>query len=300
MQGQLRFTLSALALSFFSCVPTAFGSDVYVDDSLAIYDYTPGGSQTTFSNLAGNSVLQMAFDSSGNLFAAARDNNALYEYAPDGTRSTFASLTGPYGLAIDSLGNIYTGAAFGGTLERFTAGVGTPIATGQGIQSLTTDGTFIYDNDSTHNIYQFTSTGTRTTYATGAPSGFGIAIDALGRVYVGDWINFTIDRYTPGSGWSTFGSLPTNQLSTSLAFDASGNLYADEVANGTSNCCVQNVYKFDSAGNRTTFATGLYNPYGLAIQQSQAAIPEPASVGLIAGGGLLFLVRRLRRGELGE
>src|SRR5437879_3480659 len=69
---------------------------LYVTDGLAVYSYTDAGVRSTFSNQAGSTVLGMAFDANGNLYAAARDNNAIYEYSPGGVRSTFATVNSPY------------------------------------------------------------------------------------------------------------------------------------------------------------------------------------------------------------
>src|ERR1700704_330606 len=100
---------------------TALASNIYVNDGTAIYSYTPAGVRTVFSNQPGSTVLQMAFDGAGNLFAAARDKNAIYEYSSAGVRSTFATVSSPYGLAIDSSGNVYT-AANSGTIMKYTPG----------------------------------------------------------------------------------------------------------------------------------------------------------------------------------
>jgi DNA-binding beta-propeller fold protein YncE len=61
----------------------------------------------------------LAFDSSGNLYAANFDNT-ITRFAPDGTPSLFANsgLNNPAGLAFDSSGNLYV-ANVDNTIEEF-------------------------------------------------------------------------------------------------------------------------------------------------------------------------------------
>jgi hypothetical protein len=68
-----------------------------------IYEFTPGGAQSTFASGL-SSPAGLAFDSAGNLFEAERGpdafNGSINEFTPDGAQSIFASgLSGPYGLA---------------------------------------------------------------------------------------------------------------------------------------------------------------------------------------------------------
>jgi hypothetical protein len=51
-----------------------------------------------------------------------------------------------------------------------------------------------------------------------------------------------------------------------------------------------NIYEFTPGGAQTTFASGLSYPAGLAFQ----TVPEPSALGLLAVGAAAFLVRRHR------
>ena len=205
-------------------------------------------------------------------------------------------MNGPYGIAIDGAGDIFTGANFGSMIMEYTpAGVGSVFATGVGVQDLAFDSTGdLLDFDGSGNIYAFAPNGTKTVYAANAPQGFGMTVDSAGDVYADDWTQNTIDKYTPGSGWSVFGTMPDGQLATGLALDSSGDLFATEVVNGISNCCNQSVYEFTPAGVRSTFATGLYTPFGIAIMDASsatpAATPEPESLGWLTGAVMLLFV----------
>jgi DNA-binding beta-propeller fold protein YncE len=55
----------------------------------SIYKFAPDGTRTTFAT--GLDPIGLAFDGSGNLFAADYGSDTIYKYMPDGTRSTFAS-----------------------------------------------------------------------------------------------------------------------------------------------------------------------------------------------------------------
>jgi hypothetical protein len=61
----------------------------------------------------------------------------------------------------------------------------------------------------------------------------------------------TIYKFTPGGVQSTFGSVPGQAFG--LAFDAAGNLYAGNGANGP---IVTAIYEFAPDGTRTLFADG--------------------------------------------
>src|SRR5713101_2695245 len=69
----------------------AIPGDLYESDlgSGNIYEFTPVGTRSTFASGL-NGPTGLAFDSSGNLFAADNSGN-IYEFTPGGTRSTFAS-----------------------------------------------------------------------------------------------------------------------------------------------------------------------------------------------------------------
>ena len=75
--------------------------DLYESDygSGNIYEFTPGGTRSTFASGLSN-PLGLAFNSAGNLFEADASSGNIFEFAPDGTQSTFASrLVSPTWLA---------------------------------------------------------------------------------------------------------------------------------------------------------------------------------------------------------
>ena len=59
-----------------------------------------------------------------------------------------------------------------------------------------------------------------------------------------------------------------------------------------------NIYEFTPGGTRSTFASGLNGPFGLALQSVTLPIPEPSALGLLAvgiGGLSVPLVVRRRK-----
>ncbi len=63
---------------------------VSVYSSGNIYEYTPGGAQSTFAS-APTTSQQLAFNSAGDLFEANASSDNIYEFTPGGVQSTFAS-----------------------------------------------------------------------------------------------------------------------------------------------------------------------------------------------------------------
>src|SRR5882724_85375 len=82
-------TLGAMAAALVPIGANANPGDLYVTDQGGgqVYQYTPGGTQSTFAT--GLTPLGLAFDSSGNLFVAA-GNGTILKFT-GGVQSTFAT-----------------------------------------------------------------------------------------------------------------------------------------------------------------------------------------------------------------
>ena len=66
-----------------------------------IYEFTPGGVQTTFASGL-NAPDGLAFNRAGDLFVVSAGLNNIYEYTPGGAQTTFAyGLSNPAGLAFE-------------------------------------------------------------------------------------------------------------------------------------------------------------------------------------------------------
>ena len=206
-----------------------------------IYQYNPGGVQSTFA--AGLSRPRgVAFDHSGNLFVVTNTLDSvsgtfqpsIVKITPDGVQSTFATISGDFfgqGLAIDSSGNIFV-----------MAGDDTsPVAAST--------------------IYEFTPDGVQSTFGTVPGQGFALAFDTAGNLFAADVVDRTIYEFAPDGTRSVFvgaDGFPPDEGPIGLAFDRFGNLF---VSTGVA------VLKFTPDGEGTPFATDLDNARGLAFDR---------------------------------
>lgn len=214
------------------------------------------GGQATASSLYDPNGI--AFDAVGNLYVS--EPNKIRKINTSGIISTIAGSTGGYSgdgglainaklnssaIAIDNLGNIYSADFYHHVVRKInTSGIITTFA-GNSSQGYSGDG------------------GLATNAELNSP--YGLAVDALGNLYIADTDNNRIRKVsTTGiittvagigtQGYSGDGSIATGAELHSphgITFDNNGNLY---IADWNNNC----VRMVDSTGIITTFAgTGL-------------------------------------------
>jgi hypothetical protein len=242
-------------------------NNVYVADSYnqTIRKVTPAGVVTTLAGLAGtagsvdgpgsrarfNGPQSVAVDAAGNVYVADSSNSAIRKITPAGVVSTLAGKLGvsgtndaasgaaarfnqPYGVALDTNGNVYVADTFNETIRKITPGGAVTTLAGLPGSSGTTDGTNsaarfnlpcsvavdggdnVYVADFRNNtIRQVSPAGVVITLAgsagnlgsangTGSGARFyqprGVAADRNGNVYVADSYNSTIRKVTtPGA-----------------------------------------------------------------------------------------------------
>lgn len=182
-----------------------------------------------------NLPTSMVKDAAGNFYVADRDNNRIRKVTPAGVVTTFAgsgtagftngtgtaaSFNQPYALAIDASDNLYVGDRLNYAIRKITpAGVVTTLA-GNGTSGMV---------DATGSAARFSEP-------------IGLAADAAGNIFVGDYFNNRIRKITPAGVVTTFaGSGPGMVDGTGtaaafnnpfgLAFDAAGNLYVSDSHN---------------------------------------------------------------------
>ena len=179
----------------------------------------------------------VAVDSAGNVYVADLLNHTIRRVTPGGVVTTLAGIPGspgsnggpgssarfknPFGVAVDSAGNVYVGDTGNHTIRKVTSGgVVTTLA---GLAN--TPGT----NDGMGSIARFKN-----------PSG--VAVDSVGNVYVADHDNCTIRKVTPGGVVTTLAGLAGNNGSS----DGPGSAARFEYPHGVAVDSVGNVYVADT------------------------------------------------------
>ncbi len=226
----------------------------------------------------------LAVDSAGNLYIADTTNcrvrkvtngvittvagNGTYGYSGDNGPATSAEFREPYGVAVDSAGNLYI--VDGGVVRKVSGGV---IATVAG--SSTQPFGFSGDN------------GPATSAQLNQPGG--VAVDSAGNLYIADMKNNRIRKVTNGvittvAGSGPMGSSGDNGSATSaqltwpqgVAVDSAGNLYiADtdnyrvrEVSNGVIVTLAGNGTQNYGGDNGPAASAQLNWPEGVAVDST--------------------------------
>ncbi len=163
-----------------------------------------------------------------------------------------------------------------GNIYKFTpTGTRSTFASGlAGPNGLTFDGSGdLFEADSnSNNIYEFTPTGTRSTFASGLSFPRDLAFDRSGNLFESDVHSGDIYEFTPGGVRSTFASGLNSP--EGLAFDGRGNLFETDASSG-------NIYEFTPSGTRSTFVSGLVAPGGLAFDGSGNLYVSSVNLGTI-------------------
>jgi sugar lactone lactonase YvrE len=244
--------------AIFALAITAHAQNLYVSVSGAvcgfncsefsgsISEYTPDGIQMTIvSGLARPRGL--AFDSSGNLFAAVnyfappnQRHGRILKFPPLGQQSVLGNvaLSIIEGLVTDTGGNIF--------------------AMAQSASSTIGD---------VSNIYKFAPDGTRMLFGSVGIGGFGLALDSAGNLYAAVADEQTIYKFTTNGTRSVFAgpsAFTENAFPVGLAFDSTGNLFVSTEGDPGNDT----ILEFTPSGMESTFATDLTNPRGLAFDSS--------------------------------
>ena len=261
--------------------------NLYVGDygSSKLIEYNASG--TVLTTITGVTDAEgILVDKSGNLYVSDNLNNTVIKYPPAG--GYYVNKTLPPGLSFDSTTGTFSGtpsAGFPATTFTVTCyNTGGPGSTTVTISCIVTPPNISYTPAT--NAYPVNQpiatlapvntgapvsplsfgTGVPFTGGTlGGPSGIGL--DAAGNVYVTNFTNNTVSKYTAsGSYIGLFGTGgPAKAAPVGMVFDAAGNAY---VLN-TSSTGNGSVYKYNSAGvYQSTIISGLSHPLGIAIDAS--------------------------------
>jgi len=222
---------------------------VYVADTgnFTIRKISPAGVVNTLAGLAGSAgkadgtgpdaafwnPFGLAVDNAGNVFVADTFNQTIRKVTPAGAVTTLAGLAGtagvadgtgsaarfyyPSGVATDNAGNVFVADTFNQTIRQVTPDGAVTTLAGQALAIGSADGS---------------GSAARFNYPRG------VAVDALGNLYIADTFNHTIRRVTPSGATTTLAGLATYGGSadgtgsaaqfadpTGVTVDGAGNIY---------------------------------------------------------------------------
>ncbi|HTJ51941.1 MAG TPA: IPT/TIG domain-containing protein [Cyclobacteriaceae bacterium] len=191
---------------------TATSNDDFVYLPSAIVSTLAGdGSDSDFENPMG-----VASDGSGNIYVADAAKNLIRKITPDGVISTLAgsgsadyadgtgtaaSFNGPFGVAVDAVGNVFVADTYNHRIRKITV---------DGIVS-----TLAGNGDS--DFADGTGTEARFSYPTG------VAVDASGNVYVAEIGNYRIRKITAEGVVSTLAGSGASGSDDGIGTDAQFN-----------------------------------------------------------------------------
>ena len=288
----------------------ATNGNVYVADSgnNTIRKVTPAGVVTTLAGLASNNTgstdgtgsaarfngpANMAVDTNGNVYLADSGNNTIREVTPEGVVTTLAGLAGhagsadgtnsaarfnlPYGVAMDSAGNLYVADTLNYTIRKVT-----PVGTNWVVTTLAGAAGVAGSADGTNSAARFNGPADT-------------AVDTNGNVYVTDFNNDTIRKVTPAGVVTTLAGLAGSSGSADgtgsaarfyapigVAVDKAGNVYVTEYFNYT----IREVTPVGTNWVVTTLA-GLAGSVGSVDGTNRAArFNYPAGVAVDTNGNL--------------
>ncbi|MGP8217623.1 MAG: T9SS type A sorting domain-containing protein [Bacteroidia bacterium] len=254
--------------------------------------YSGDGGQATAAEL--DVPLSVALDASGNLYITDKFNNAIRKvntsgvistfagngtagYNGDGIQATSAEINAPWGIALDAAGNVYIGDDLNNRIRKInTSGTITTIA-GNGTPGYSGDG------------------GVATVAKIDNP--LGVAVDASGSVYIGDYSNFRVRKvstpYPPIANFSANDSIFC--IGNSVQFTDKSSQYPSTwkwtFAGGNPDSSTQQnpTVAYDSAGTYTVKLT-VSNAAGAdSISKTSYIVVNPTPTVTISGGSTLCI-----------
>lgn len=183
--------------------------------------------------------------------------------------ASIARFNYPYGVAVDSAGNVYVAETT--QVRRITpAGVVSTVASGYSLASgiaVGPDGNLYVADNGAGQVYRVTPAGSVTSFAA-VTTPWGIAADSFGFLYVASPATHRIQMIAPNGTVSTLagnrqgyfdgtGDDARFSFPTGVAVDAERNVYVTDWSNNV-------VRRITPAGVTTTYARGFTGPSGIA------------------------------------
>ena len=268
-------------------INTFAGNQVYQ------FGYSGDGSAATNAQL--DFPTDVAIDSSGNVYIADYGNfvvrqvtkdgnihtyagNDTNAFAGDGGVATSASLFQPYGVAVDSSGNLYVTEYGDGRVRKVASGSN---GAGGKISTIGGNGSFGFAGDG----------GSATSAQLNTPRG--LCVDSSGNVYIADWGNNRVRKISgsnintaAGNGLLSYsgdgGSATQAQFNfpSAVAVDSAGNIYVADTGNHV-------VRQITAKGVVSTFAgTGSAGFAGDGSAANKAQLIAPQGVAVDAAGNV--------------
>jgi DNA-binding beta-propeller fold protein YncE len=227
-----------------------------------VFSFTanPGATRTGTLTIAGQTL---TVTQAGSSFAAT-GAGAVTTLVPSG-------LLAPFGVAVDSSGNVYIADSGQSAIKKWTAAnntVANLVSSGLSKpRGVAVDGPGnVYISDYANNaVYEWpasTSTNTNTLtplVSAGLFNPLGVTVDGAGNVYIADYGDLAIKEFSPATG--NLITLVSSGLlyPSGVAVDAAGNVYFSDTGNNA-------IKKWSAAdSNVTTLASGLAGPSGVAV-----------------------------------
>jgi len=181
-----KFTSNGTGSVFATATPQSyfyegliFGSsgDLYAGNGNEYVEkFSPDGTSSVFADLgAGNSATAFAFNGAGDLFVSDQAEGNIFEVLPNGHVSLFSHIDGAsfFGLAFNSSGSLFAADYNDG-------------------------------NNGDGKIWEFSSNGTGSLFASGLSSPTGLAFESNGDLLEADYASNTIYSFTPNGTQSVF------------------------------------------------------------------------------------------------
>ena len=218
-------------------------------------------------------------------FAKGEEYTFVTSWGSSGTLN--GQFNSPFGVAVDSSGNVYIADAGNDRVQKFTSNgdfitkwgtQGTDY--GQfnnptGVAADSSGNIYIADTDN-HRVQVFTSSGDFITKwgTPGSDDGqfnnpSAVAIDNSGNVYVTDYYNSRVQKFTNNGTYITqWGSIETD-LPTGIAVDSAGNVYVTGVGGGSGvQVFTSNGDYISQLGTWGTAPGQFLGPTGVAVDNS--------------------------------